>query len=112
MFSLYFRKWNFLALRLKIFLCFLEKKLFVYLWKWHFLKKLLIFQERTFQAQKVRKTYSDKISYGKISFISGGNLQSPKNKNFSHFGKWKFLAPNLKDFLYFIKKISIFNFLH
>ena len=31
-----------------------------------------------------------------FSYISGGNLQSPKNKKFLHFKKWNFLAPRLK----------------
>ena len=42
-----------------------------------------IFQEENFRAQKVKKNYSEKISY---------------------FRKWKFLLSRLKKFLYFLKK--------
>ena len=42
----------------KIFLHF-RKKLFQKM----FLKKILIFQEKTFRAQKIKKTHSEKISY-------------------------------------------------
>ena len=44
-------------------------------------KNLLIFQEVTFLARKMKKTHFEKTSY-----ISG---------------KWNFLDPRLKNFLYF-----------
>ena len=40
-----------------------QKKLLLYFGKWNFLKKLLIFQEGTFQAHKIKKTHSEKMSY-------------------------------------------------
>ena len=63
MFSYIFKKWNFLALILKIFLYFLKRKLFLYFGKMKLLKfflyfrkrNFLIFQEVTFHAQKMKK---------------------------------------------------------
>ena len=46
---LYFRKWNFLALRLKISYVSGNRT---------FVKKFLIFQERFFQARKIKKISS------------------------------------------------------
>ena len=52
--------------------------------------KIKKFQEGTFQALKIKKTYSGKNSYV--------------------LGKWNFLAPSLKDFLYFLrKKLSLYS---
>ena len=44
--------------KIKKFLIFPRKKLFLYFRKRNVLKKLLIFQEGTFQAQKIKKHYS------------------------------------------------------
>ena len=90
--SLYFRKWNFLALILKkfrkrkprkFFLYFLKRKLFLYFWKWkpwknppyisgsetflyfrkHKLLKSYIFVNGTFRAGKIKKAHSEKMPY-------------------------------------------------
>ena len=54
------------------------------------LKKLLIFQKRTFQDQKMEKTHSENV--------------------FFYFRRWNFLASRLKNFLYFSKnKFLIFQ---
>ena len=49
--SLYFEKWNVLALALKKLLHFLKKGLSYISGNGTFLKKLLIFQERTFKSK-------------------------------------------------------------
>ena len=49
--------------RLNKFLYFLKKKLFLYFGKRNLLKKLLIFQEGTLRARKIKKTHSEKISF-------------------------------------------------
>ena len=48
--------------KIKKILIFFQKKLFLYFGKWNFFKKL-IFQKGTFQARKMKNTYSEKISY-------------------------------------------------
>ena len=99
---LYSGKWNFQAQARKIkktltkFPIFSQKKLSLYFRKRNYLifqemelsyisgngnpKKLLIFQEVTFRARKNKKLALKKVLY---------------------FGKCNFLAPSLKDFLYF-----------
>ena len=67
----YFEKWNFLAVILRNFLYFLKRMLSLYLENVN-PKKLLIFEEVTFWAQKIK---------------------SPLWENFSYFAKWNFLAP-------------------
>ena len=84
--SLYFGKWNFLALRLKKFLYFPEKSVSYISGNGTFLKI--------------------------ISYISGGNFPSSKNlknpllKSFLCFGKCNFLVPSLKNFLYFKRELQ------
>ena len=67
----YFEKWNFLAVILRNFLYFLKRMLSLYLENVN-PKKLLIFEEVTFWAQKIK---------------------SPLWEKFSYFAKWNFLAP-------------------
>ena len=44
------------------------------------------------------------VGGGCVNGISGGNLQSLKNKNFLYFGKLNFLALRLKNFFLYFKK--------
>ena len=79
--------------------------------------KIKIFHEVTSKLEKIKKKHSEKFlifqemelsgpTFKKLIFskqkicYSGGNLQSPKNKNFLYFGKQNFLAPILKKSLY------------
>ena len=83
-FFLYFGQLNFLAWKLK--------KVFLYFRKSNFLKKILIFQERTFQVRKIKKNPLWKEN----SYISGKmELSSPKIKIFLYFRK----IPSLKELL-------------
>ena len=59
---LFFKKWSFLVLRLKKFLHFLKKAFPIFCKTEPFLKKLRIVQEETFQARKIKKIHSKKIS--------------------------------------------------
>ena len=85
-FSLYFREWNFLSLRLKDFLYFL-KKIFSY-----------IFGNNIF-----KKTF----------YILGGNFLNSKNEKkhsnfFLYFRNWNFLAPeNLIKLFYALNKTPL-----
>ena len=70
-------------------LMFSQKKLFIYFRKWNFekkptLKKILIFRkmERSSPKLNIFLIFFLKKNF---SYISGGNLQSPKNKNFLYF---------------------------
>ena len=83
------------------------------------IKKFLIFHEIEFSGPKLKKLYFLNKSFSyilenrtflkKTSYISGRNFLSSKNKknqlrkNFLYFGKWNFLTPRLKKFLYFSK---------
>ena len=60
MFFLYFGKWNFLALRLKTFWCFLKKSFSYILGRKHF---GLIFQEESFWDQKVKTPLWKNVLY-------------------------------------------------
>ena len=79
---------------LKSFLYSLQRKHFLLFWKQKSRKKFFIFQET------------------ELSYSSGSNFQSLKSKknpllkNFSYFGKWNFLAPSLKNFLYFRRELA------
>ena len=74
----YFGKWNFLIFSLnKALLIFRETEI---------PKKFLIFQEIVFPAQRTKKN----------SLL----------KSFLYFGKCKFPAPSLKNFLYFRKELT------
>ena len=72
--------------------------------------KKLIFQEGTFQARKIKKTYSEKISHNFLNFlnksykfsdfffdISRGNLQSPKTRIF-YISLKKFISAFRDDY--------------
>ena len=74
--SLYFRKWNFLALILKKFLYFLKRKLFLYLQKWN----------------------------PALFSPSSKNNKSHLQKNYYISEKWKFLTSKSKNLLYFLKR--------
>ena len=77
---LYFRKWNFLALRLRDFLYFLKKS-------FSYIAGNRTFCERTFTTGKKKK--------------------SPPRKSFLHFGIQNFPVSSLKSFLYFGKCNSL-----
>ena len=80
--SLYFRKWNFVALILKKTFIFFKRKLFLYFLKWN--------PVRFSSGSKNKKTFrSEKISYA---------LQK----------KWDLLILILKNFLYFRKQKSFY----
>ena len=61
------------------------------------LKRFLIFREMEL-APSLRNSYI-------FFYISGGNLQSLQNKNYSYFRKWNLLIPKIKkNFIFFQKK--------
>ena len=120
--SLYFRKWNFLALILKNSLYFLKEKLFPYFLK----RKLFLHFHKWSPALLSRSLKSKKISSKKISYTSGNEdpgkfleffwrkaflifWEKGTRENFLIFQKielsvlekWK--KPFLKCFLYFRK---------
>ena len=83
--SLYFRKWNFLALIFKKFLYFFKRKLFLYFRKWNpalftpsSKNKRNPPREGLFSYFRKRKPRNGNST--NASYISGGNLQNPKNK--------------------------------
>ena len=109
--SLYFRKWlTSLTLRLKNFLYFLRRNLFLYFWKWNpalfspssknkkihpekiyytlLLKNVLyFFKRKLFVYFRNRKPQKESFSYisgngnaEKILYISGGTSKAPKTK--------------------------------
>ena len=89
------------------FLIFQEEKFFFYFRIWTFLPSLLKISGGNFPSSKIKKTHSEKVSFYfrkcnfltpslKSSYISEGNLQRPKIKNFFYFGKLNFLALRLK----------------
>ena len=65
--SLYFQKWNFLALILKNSLYFLREKLFLYFLK----RKLFLYFHKWSPTLFSRSLKSKKISSKEISYISG-----------------------------------------
>ena len=76
-------------------------------------KKFLIFQEMKLSCSKI-KTFlifpEMEFLASYFSYISGLNFPSSKNKKslsektLLYFGKWDFLTPSLKNFLYFRMK--------
>ena len=58
--------------KIKKVLIFSQKKLFLCFGKQNLLKKLLVFQEVTFQVRKIKKTCSEKNCYisGNRTFLS------------------------------------------
>ena len=103
--SLYFRKWNFLALILKKILIFSQKKAF-----------LIISQKKVFpvsrngtlqfsvQACKIRKSAQRKIVY------TSGNKNREKNliflTIFLYLRKWNFWVKSLRFFWYFRRELA------
>ena len=65
---------------IKNVIIFSQKKLFFYFGKWNFLKKLLIFQEGTFQARKIKKP-----ALKKFLIFREMELSSSKLKNSLYF---------------------------
>ena len=122
--SLYFRKWNFLALILKKILIFSQKKAF-----------LIISQKKVFPVSQngtlhfsVQGLQNKKICPEKIVYTSG-NKNHEKNSYISYyiliFKEMELLSPKFKIFwyfrkelaktetsLYFLKKNFLLNFLH
>ena len=106
----YFGKWNFLALSLKNLYFMREfhkleplkkkrfEKIFCIL-----SKKIPIFWKMELSNPKHQKLIFFLKKY--FSYISGENLQDPKNKIFSYFGKWNFLTPSFKKLIFFQKKL-------
>ena len=103
------QKWNFLAPILEKILYLLKRKLFLYFRKWN----------PTFFSPSSKKiTYiSQETETSKTSYVSGNNFPNSKKKkkkkkkkkerkkekrkrkhlkSFLYFGKWNFLATNLK----------------
>ena len=72
---LHFGKWNFLEIEFSSYI--FSKKLFLYFKKWKFSKKLIIFQEGTFGARKIKKTHSENF----LAPILKNFYTFPKNKN-------------------------------
>ena len=94
----YFEKWNFLVPSLRKFLhfpknsfsyilvIFSQEKAFLLFWE----MELFIFQEETFQAQKLKKKTNH------------------SEKNFLYFGKWNYLAQkNLIKLFYALNKTPL-----
>ena len=94
---LYFRKWNLLALRLKIFSYFLKKP-FLMFW----VKGTFIFREMKLldiSSKQTKKKSTRKISW----YFRKCNFMTPRLKNSLYFRKWNFLALILKKFIYILK---------
>ena len=80
------------------------------------LEKLLIFQKRTFQDQKMEKTHSENVFF----YFRRWNFLASRLKNFLYFSKSKFLifqervskAQKNKKNIFFFSKIYIFIFIN
>ena len=107
--SLYFGKWNFVALRLNKFLyfgkwnflvlIFSQKKAFLIFWEMKTLKKFLIFWEVELSYIWGNGNPEKLLIFQEVTF------QAWKIKNkFLCFRKWNFLAPSLKS-KYFRKEL-------
>ena len=114
-FSYISRKWNFLALRIKIFLVILEKKN-SYIsgngtfrptknsscsWKWNFLA-LILKKNLYFLKKKSFLTFRERNPLDSFLHLTRelSKLEKYKNllwKHFLYFGKWNFLTSSLKN---------------
>ena len=99
-YSLYFRKWNFLTLRLKNFLYLLKRKLFLYFRKWNPALSGLKPQNLSVK-QFPKKTRLEKISY----ILSNESFPYKCPPSLSDLGPQK---PTLKKFLICSQKIPNF----
>ena len=79
----------------KNFLIFSQKMFFLYFGKQNFLKKPIIFQEKTFVVQKIKVPTLKSFLY----FL--------KKKFFPYFRRWNYLVPRLKTFLHFLKNVFL-----
>ena len=92
LYFLTFQEMKLSSSNIKKFFIFSQKKAFLIFGETETPKKFLIFQE--------------------TSYISGSNfelkkiLKNPLWKNVLYFGKWNFLAPSLKNFLYFRREFA------
>ena len=91
---------------IKNVIIFTQKKFFFYFGEWNFLKKLLIFQEGTFRARKIKKSGLKKCLIFREMELSSSSLKTLyifSEKKFLYFRR-KLAKPEKQKFLMFREK--------